>query len=77
MRLAAHSTRPPITVMGIKAAKAATSWVKRAGKGTEKRMNVDNESAAWAAAKVSELLRDCVAWLIVLQIAELGVLPEP
>ena len=30
---------------------------------------------AWADAKVRELLRDAVAWLLLLQMAELGVVP--
>jgi hypothetical protein len=40
-------------------------------------MEATNEHAAWAAGKVRELLRDAVAWLVLLQLAELGVVPEP
>lgn len=38
---------------------------------------VSNRDAAWAAMKVRELLRECVAWLLLCKLAELGVLPEP
>jgi hypothetical protein len=78
MRLVAHSTRPPITVMGIKAARAATAWVKRANKGTEERMReVSNRDAAWAERAVAQLLRDAVAWLLLVRLAELGIGPPP
>ena len=30
---------------------------------------------AWADAKVRELVRDAVAWLLLLQMAELGIVP--
>ena len=40
-------------------------------------MELDNDSAAWAEAKVADLIRDAVAWLLLMQISELGVLPEP
>ena len=32
--------------------------------------------AAWAETKVADLIRDCVSWLVLLQMAELGLLPE-
>jgi hypothetical protein len=37
---------------------------------------MNETDAAWAEAKVRELLRDAVAWLLVLQMAELGVVPR-
>jgi hypothetical protein len=39
-------------------------------------MEATNEHAAWADAKVRELLRDCVSWLVLLQLAELGIGPR-
>jgi hypothetical protein len=40
-------------------------------------MDATNADAAWAADKVRELLRDAVAWLVLLQMAELGLVPRP
>lgn len=40
-------------------------------------MEATNEEAAWAAAKVRELVRDAVAWLLLVQLAELGLAPGP
>ena len=40
-------------------------------------MEATNEEAAWAAGKVRELLRDAVAWLLLVQLAELGIGPGP
>lgn len=37
---------------------------------------VSNRDAAWADAKLRELLRDCIAWTICMQMAELGLKPE-
>jgi hypothetical protein len=39
-------------------------------------METTNDDAAWAEAKVRELLRDCVSWLVLLQLAELGIGPQ-
>lgn len=44
---------------------------KRASKGTEERMESTNDTA-WATAKVRELLREALAWLLVMHMAELG-----
>jgi hypothetical protein len=38
---------------------------------------VSNRDAQWAEARVRELLRDCVSWLVLCALAELGVVPEP
>jgi hypothetical protein len=40
-------------------------------------MESTNGDAAWAAAKVRELLREAVAWLLLVQLAELGIGPPP
>lgn len=40
-------------------------------------MEATNEHAAWADAKLRELLRDCVSWALLCALAELGVVPEP
>jgi hypothetical protein len=37
---------------------------------------MNETDAAWADAKVRELLRDAVAWLLLMQMAELGVVPR-
>jgi hypothetical protein len=37
---------------------------------------MEETSAAWAEAKVRELVRDAVTWLVLLQMAELGVMPR-
>jgi hypothetical protein len=39
-------------------------------------MEATNEMNAWAEAKVRELLRDAVAWLLLLKMAELGLVPK-
>ena len=38
---------------------------------------VSELDAAWAEAAVAQLVRDAVAWLVLMQMAELGLLPEP
>lgn len=40
-------------------------------------MEATNAQMAWAQAKVRELLKDCVSWLLLCALAELGVVPEP
>lgn len=40
-------------------------------------MEATNDDLAWSREKVRELLRDAIAWLICMQLAELGVVPEP
>jgi hypothetical protein len=53
---------------------AATTADKRAGKGTEERMekSIDN----WAAAKLAELLEVCVATLVLCISVELQAVAE-
>jgi hypothetical protein len=40
-------------------------------------MEATNAQMTWATGKVRELLRDCVSWLLLCALAELGVVPEP
>jgi hypothetical protein len=40
-------------------------------------MEATNDDLAWSQEKVRELVRDAVAWLVLLQMAQLGLLPEP
>ena len=40
-------------------------------------MDFDNESAAWAEAAVAQLVREAIAWVLLMQLAELGLTPEP
>ncbi len=37
--------------------------------------SASNRDAAWASAKVNELIREAVAWLLLAAIAELGIEP--
>lgn len=37
---------------------------------------MNETDVAWAEAKVRELLRDAVAWLLLVHMAELGVVPR-
>jgi hypothetical protein len=39
-------------------------------------MEATNETARWADRKVRELLREAVAWLLLVHLAELGIGPE-
>lgn len=39
-------------------------------------MELNNTSAAWAQRQVRALLRDCIAALLVAQLASLGVRPR-
>lgn len=52
------------------------SWIKRAGKYTEVCVEATNETNAWAEAAVAQLVREAVAWIVLQQMAELGLLPE-
>ena len=40
-------------------------------------MQLSNRDSAWATEKVRPLVRDCVSWLVLCALAELGVVPEP
>lgn len=40
-------------------------------------MDLTNRDAAWAEAAVMQLLRECVAWLLLVRLAELGISPPP
>jgi hypothetical protein len=40
-------------------------------------MEAKNEESAWAEAAVAQLLREAISWVLLCQMAELGLLPEP
>jgi hypothetical protein len=39
-------------------------------------MKLTNRDATWATLKVQELIREAVAWVLLMQLAELGIGPK-